>query len=127
MADQVLIEPRTSVFTGGEVRVVRDGALTFLIHLEDRSIVCKHSASNVQLHVQAILPVGDIPRYALDAYMGCISLSRHIAHSSMRAHYQEPTQKTPFGNLDWDKGFMHMRYLQVSRVPSSHMLAFRMS
>jgi len=58
--------------------------------------------------------VGDVPRQALDAYMACINQARHISLSSMRAHYREQAQKTPFGNLDWDKGFMHFRYMNVS-------------
>jgi len=71
---------------------------------------------------QAILPVGDVPRHAMDAYMGCINQCRHIALSNMRAHYHEPIQKTPFGNLDWDKGYMHFRFLHVRRQAVVHKL-----
>ncbi|KAF5829122.1 TRAPP II complex [Dunaliella salina] len=85
MADLVLLEPGTSVFSGGEVRV-------------------------------AILPVGDVPRHAMDAYMGCINQYRHIPLSSMRAHYRESAPKTPFGNLDWEKGFMHFRFLHLDEA-----------
>jgi hypothetical protein len=65
--------------------------------------------------VQAIVPVGPVPKEVLEDYTEKIYKYRHVSLSATgptRSSYRQ-SDKTPFQFMDWNNSYMHFRFVQV--------------
>lgn len=64
--------------------------------------------------MQAVLPLGMVPRDVLEEYFQLMQRFRTMSLSAVRSFYQRRSDKTPFQSLDWSGGALHFRFMQVS-------------
>ena len=69
--------------------------------------------------MQAVLPMGTVPRDVLEEYLALMQRFRTMSLSAVRSFYQHRADKSPFQSIDWSAGAMHFRFMAVRKRSST--------